>query len=70
MPNRREFLKLSLGLGVALSAVPVLARVAPSAGERALTLYNTHTGESLKATYWAEGEYQPGEITALNRPLE
>lgn len=25
--------------------------------ERALSLYNTHTGESVKAVYWAQGEY-------------
>lgn len=26
-------------------------------GEKALWLYNTHTGESLKTAYWAAGDY-------------
>jgi uncharacterized protein YcbK (DUF882 family) len=69
MLNRREFLKLSLGMGAVLSTAPVRARDAPPAGERALALLNTHTGESLRATYWAEGEYQAGELAALNRLL-
>jgi uncharacterized protein YcbK (DUF882 family) len=69
MSNRRQFLKFSLGIGAALGVAPVLARVAPAAGERRLALYNTHTGESLKATYWAEGEYQASEIAALDRLL-
>jgi uncharacterized protein YcbK (DUF882 family) len=69
MLSRRKFLKLSLGIGAALGTAPVLARVAPPAGERSLALLNTHTGESLKAVYWAEGEYQADELAALDRLL-
>ncbi len=37
--------------------------------ERILRLHNLHTGENLKATYWAEGQYLAEEIAALNRVL-
>jgi uncharacterized protein YcbK (DUF882 family) len=67
MSTRRNFLKLSLALGASLAGAPVLARATPR--ERALTLYNTHTGEHLRATYWAEGEYVAAELSALNRLL-
>jgi uncharacterized protein YcbK (DUF882 family) len=69
MLNRRKFLKFSLGIGATLGAAPALASVVPPAGERRIALYNTHTGESLRATYWAEGEYQASEIAALDRLL-
>jgi len=38
-------------------------------GERVLRLHNLHTGENLKATYWAEGQYIKAEMAALNRVL-
>lgn len=31
--------------------------LASTGGERALSFYNTHTGETLKAVYWAQGRY-------------
>jgi len=37
-------------------AAPALARRS-QAGERALSLHNLHTGESLDVTYWADGGY-------------
>lgn len=67
MWSRREFLKWSLASGVALATVPARAR--PAAVERQLSFYNTHTGERLTATYWAEGEYQAGELAAIDRLL-
>ena len=67
MLTRRNFLKLSLAAGAGLAAVPVLAGVTPR--ERTLALYNTHTGERLRATYWAEGGYVAGELEAMNRLL-
>jgi uncharacterized protein YcbK (DUF882 family) len=32
-------------------------------------MYNLHTGESLKATYWIEGEYIQEELAAINKLL-
>ena len=51
-----------------LTPSAVLAKPA-SAGERILRLQNLHTGESLKATYWANGQYVAEEMAALNRVL-
>lgn len=67
MLNRREFLKWSLA-GAALASMPAWARI-ESPADRRLQLYNTHTGEQLTATYWADGEYQDGEIAAIDRVL-
>ena len=68
MLNRRHFLKYSLGLGASVAAAPVLARLAPQ-GERTLGFYNTHTGERLRATFWADGAYVADEIAAIDRLL-
>jgi uncharacterized protein YcbK (DUF882 family) len=34
--------------------------------EKALWLYNTHTGESVKAVYWVQGEYVPEALTEID----
>ncbi len=67
--NRRAFLKLSCGAGAALAASPLLANVAPRLDERVLAFYNTHTGERVTTTYWADGQYLAAELTAMNRVL-
>jgi len=35
-------------------------------GERALAFYNTHTGESLKTVYWAQGDYFPEALNDID----
>lgn len=67
--NRRAFLKLSFGASAGLVATPLLANVAPRLDERALAFYNTHTGERVTTTYWADGQYLAAELTAMNRVL-
>ncbi len=37
--------------------------------ERSIFLYNAHTGESLKTTYWAGGHYQPDALHQINHIL-
>ncbi|BAE51010.1 Uncharacterized protein conserved in bacteria [Paramagnetospirillum magneticum AMB-1] len=37
--------------------------------ERQIHLYNTHTGETLKSVYWAEGHYQTKSIAQISRFL-
>jgi uncharacterized protein YcbK (DUF882 family) len=37
--------------------------------EKAVALYNSHTGESLKAIYWAQGRYLPEALSAVDRVL-
>ncbi len=53
-PQRRSLLKLAAVTAGGLIAGPALAKLAPpSQKERAVSLYNTHTGESMRLVYWA-----------------
>lgn len=63
--SRRRFLTLGAGAALAFTAGPALA----SKGERRLAFHNLHTGESLKATYWQDGEYVADELAAINHVL-
>ena len=36
---------------------------------RKVALHNLHTGESLQATYWEEGQYVPDALAAVNKVL-
>jgi len=75
--SRRRFLQAGLGATTALFLPKAFANISSQPvtqtdiiqPERKLSLLNTHTGESINATYWAEGEYQPGEIMAINHLL-
>jgi uncharacterized protein YcbK (DUF882 family) len=42
---------------------------APQIPERSLSLYNLHTGESLKTAYWIEGEYLTEALREINNLL-
>lgn len=65
MISRRKFLLMAAtGCAASLSS-PLFAAVLPRS-ERQLRLYNLHTGEKLSTTYWAEGEYQAGELATVN----
>lgn len=56
-PRRRGFLKLAAASAGGLVAGPALAKITPmSQRERAVSLYNTHTGESIRLVYWAPGD--------------
>jgi uncharacterized protein YcbK (DUF882 family) len=75
MMPRRAFLKSSLLLAAPTLSIPALAKTAqpatgePASGERILRLYNTHTGEKLKTTFWAEGEFIPDAMKDINKVL-
>lgn len=70
MMQRRAFLKSSLFLAAPSLSIPALAKTAqPASGERVLRLYNTHTGEKLKSTFWAEGEFIPDAMKDINKVL-
>jgi uncharacterized protein YcbK (DUF882 family) len=66
--NRRSFIKLSaFGALYIFSAHPSLACPrGPLKSEKLLSLYNTHTGESLQAAYWSRGKYLPGSLAEIN----
>lgn len=74
--GRRSLLKLGLGaLGAGLAA-PALAWAdgAPAAAVagpdmRTVALHNLHTGESMQAVYWEQGDYIPDVLDAVNVQL-
>ena len=69
MNQRRSFLKGSVALASALS-LPALAKTAQAApGERTLRLYNTHTGETVRSVFWAEGQFIPDALQDINKVL-
>jgi len=72
MVTRRDFLKFAAGTALTAMAPSAFARTAlqqPKDGERILRFQNTHTGEKISATYWADGSYIPDEIAVINRVL-
>ena len=70
MMQRRAFLKSSLLLATPTLSIPALAKTAQAVpGERTLRLYNTHTGEKLNTTFWAEGEFIPDAMKDINKVL-
>lgn len=76
-PHRRRFLQYGFAAASSLVIPEALAGAKNTGpadakallGERKLSLLNLHTGENLTATYWAEGQYQPAELAAINRVL-
>lgn len=68
MIGRRRFLK-ALGLFAVLAPGQVRQAFAGLPVERTLSLYNVHTGESLKTTYFADGKYDQGALNDLGRLL-
>ena len=69
--SRRRFLGLG-AVAAAASVIPARALAAPlsmasaAAPERVLSLFNTHTGERLKAAYCCGGTYQPNVLEQVN----
>ena len=72
MTQRREFLKRS-AVFASMAGLPVLGRAAAMPAsimrDRTLRMYNTHTGESITTTYWAEGRFIPESMNDINKLL-
>lgn len=66
--DRREFLKLGAGvLAGTILPMPVLAATLNnSAPRRRLSLYNTHTDESIDACYFNSDAYSPDALNQIN----
>jgi len=62
--SRRGFLGTCVGVSAGLILPPAFAKSIPEQ-DRTLSLFNTHTGEKVTATYWAEGQYIKDEIKAI-----
>jgi uncharacterized protein YcbK (DUF882 family) len=67
MTTRRQLLKTSLAAVSLIGAAPTIVRAAAS--EHALRFHNLHTGESLRAVFWAGGEYVDDELARIARVL-
>ncbi|MFI5024099.1 MAG: DUF882 domain-containing protein [Alphaproteobacteria bacterium] len=67
--RRRELLRFAACATALLLPLPALARTAPRESERTLRLYNLHTGETIKATFWSGGRYLPDAQAEINRIL-
>jgi uncharacterized protein YcbK (DUF882 family) len=64
---RRHLLGLGLGaMGAGLLGSGARAAEMPA---RTLSFLNTHTGEKVKATYWAGGRYLDDAVAEVNRIL-
>ena len=50
-----------------LAVPPAMPAAAPN--ERILRLYNTHTGESVRSVFWAEGQFIPDALQDINKLL-
>ena len=68
-PDRRRFLSLAglAGASLLLGRSALADALLPS--PRSLAFLNTHTGEKISATYWADGRYVPGALAAIDRVL-
>jgi uncharacterized protein YcbK (DUF882 family) len=66
---RRRFLVGAAAAGAALAAGPAGPAEAALTPERALSLYNIHTQESLEIVYWAAGRYVKGALAAIDYHL-
>jgi uncharacterized protein YcbK (DUF882 family) len=55
--------------GLALVLAGSVAAVEPSSAARSITFTSTHTGESVSASYYANGEYDADALEQLNRVL-
>lgn len=65
--SRRALLRLG-SLSAAALALPSALHAA-SERERALAFVHTHTGESGRVVYWADGDYVPSGLGRLDRLL-
>ncbi len=72
--SRRQFLKqcLQLSAGCAVAQATFgqnLNKFMHNLPERQLSFYNLRTGEKLKTTYWADGNYIQSHLADINRLL-
>ena len=67
MVTRRDFLGYSAAAFASLMTPARANTLRHDHGDKILNLYNIHTGESLRASYWADGQLQPDELFAINK---
>lgn len=69
--SRRDFLTAGLTVTAACLVPHQLLAAVPNVSypEKALSFFNTHTGEKMKTVYWSEGTYMPQALTDINHIL-
>jgi len=70
--DRRRFLQCGLAAATSLVLPEAFGKIRIDTlpqPERKLSFLNLHTGESITATYWADGKYQNNELAAINNVL-
>ncbi|MCG5239860.1 DUF882 domain-containing protein [Azospirillum doebereinerae] len=68
--DRRHLLRAGLGLAASAAMLaPMEAEAALRAPPRQLALINLHTGERIRAEYWAKGRYLRDGMREINRVL-
>jgi uncharacterized protein YcbK (DUF882 family) len=71
--ERRTLLRAGFGVavGAGLAASPLIgfAQSLTNATMRSVALDNLHTGEQMEAVYWADGDYIPDVLEAVNVQL-
>ena len=67
--NRRQFLRNTAVFGAGLYLPGYAGAALMAVPERSLRFYNTHTGESLKTVFWADGDFVPEALSDINKLL-
>ena len=69
--NRRQCLQALSALTVGALLLPRMATASSLLllPERSLSFNHLHTGEKLRITYWAEGNYLPDSLNDINHLL-
>jgi uncharacterized protein YcbK (DUF882 family) len=69
--ERRTLLRAGFGavVGASLSPLVGFAQSLTNASMRTVALDNLHTGEKMEAVYWADGDYIPDVLEAVNVQL-
>lgn len=66
--TRRRFLALGVGVAATVLSGPTRAK-AKAVPEKALSLYNMHTGERLRTVYWCRAGYVPEALSDISHLL-
>jgi len=67
-PSKRLFMQGALGAVVTVNSSALFASIPPTQ-EKCIEIRNLHTGESIKTTFWANGEYLNDELQTMNKVL-
>lgn len=67
--SRRLFLCAGIGAAITAATASPLEAAVRAMPERALHLYNIHTGEWLKTVYWADGRYIARSLSQISALL-